>query len=113
MHTKTSWLLLAASYLLLASGEGFAADGPPLPLKAGIIGFDAHALPWTRILNDPKATGELADLVVVAGYPGGNPDIPQSMELLKRQSGPVAELGVEMVDSIEEFLKKVDVVISI
>jgi predicted dehydrogenase len=86
------------------------ADEPVLPLKAGIIGVDAHALPWTKIINDAKATGELADMRVVAAYPGGSPDIPQSMELLEKSVGPVAEMGVEIVDSIEVLLEKVDVV---
>ena len=87
------------------------AKEPSLPLKAGIIGLDAHALPWTKILNDPKATGELADMVVVAGFPGGSPDIPQSMELLKNEVGPLRELGIEIVDSIDQLLTKVDVVL--
>jgi predicted dehydrogenase len=87
-----------------------SADEPSLPLKAGIIGMDAHALPWTRILNDPDAVGELADMKVVAGYAGGSPDIAQSVELLNAQVGPMAELGVELVDSIDELLTKVDVV---
>jgi predicted dehydrogenase len=92
---------------LLATGR---AQQPSLPLKAGIIGLDAHALPWTKILNNPRATGGLAEIKVVAGYPGGSPDIPESMQLLKAQVGPVSELGVEMVDSIDELLEKVDVV---
>jgi predicted dehydrogenase len=82
-----------------------------LPLKAGIIGLDAHARPWTRILNDPDAEGELAELVVTAGYPGGSPDIPQSMQLLDRSVEPVRQAGVEIVDSIDALLKKVDVVL--
>lgn len=110
MHTKILGLLLTASYLLSGAGTNFAAGGDSLPLKAGIIGCDAHALAWTRILNDPKASGELADMVVVAAYPGGSPDIPQSIELLERQVEPMRELGVEMVDSIEQLLTKVDVV---
>jgi len=110
MRAKALCFLLAASYLVLACGVGFAADGPSLPLKAGIIGLDAHALPWTKIINAPKAPGELADMVVVAGYPGGSRDIPQSMELLQGRVGPIAELGVEIVDSIEDLLEKVDVV---
>ncbi len=110
MHVKILWLLFVANSLLLIVGECFAADEPSLPLKAGIIGCDAHALPWTKILNDPKASGELADMVVVAAYPGGSPDIPHSVELLNKSVGPMVELGVEMVDSIDELLKKVDVV---
>lgn len=89
---------------------GVAAQEVTLPLKAGIIGMDAHANPWTQIINNPEAKGELADMTVVAGFPGGSPDIPQSMELLQSSLGPVRERGVEIVDSIEELLKKVDVV---
>ncbi len=99
-------LLLAAP--LAAAG---AAEEPSLPLKAGIIGLDAHALPWTQIINSPEAEGELADLVVVAGYPGGSPDIPQSMQILERSVEPLREMGVEIVDSIDELLEMVDVVL--
>ena len=110
MRARTFCLLLVTASLLSTSAARIWADQPSLPLKAGIIGMDAHALPWTKIINDPKAAGELADMVVVAGYPGGSPDIPQSMELLEKSVKPVAELGVEIVDSIDELLKKVDVV---
>ena len=110
MRAKSFCLLLVAGCLLWTSGALTWADEPSLPLKAGIIGMDAHALPWTKIINDPQAAGELADMVVVAGYPGGSPDIPQSMELLDKSVGPVAELGVEIVDSIDDLLEKVDVV---
>ena len=87
MRAKSLSLLFVAGYLLWPAGAGTWADEQSLPLKAGIIGLDAHALPWTKIINDPQATGELADMVVVAGYPGGSPDIPQSMELLARARG--------------------------
>ncbi len=100
-------LVLAA---LAAVAQPSRAEGPAKRLRAGIIGLDAHALPWTRILNDPKATGELAEMTVAAGYPGGSPDIPQSMELLKNSLEPVRALGVEIVDSIDALLGKVDVV---
>jgi hypothetical protein len=110
MYLKSIRLVLVAGCALLNFLASGRAEPPTTPLKAGIIGMDAHALPWTRILNDPNAAGELADMKVVAGYPGGSPDIPQSMELLKAQVGPVSELGVELVDSIEELLDKVDVV---
>ncbi len=67
------FVLFVACYLLSTSGAASGAEQPSLPLKAGIIGMDAHALPWTKIINDPKASGELADLVVVAGYFMNNP----------------------------------------
>jgi len=100
-----------ASLVALAACTASRAGEPSLPLKAGIIGLDAHALPWTRIINDPEATGELADMTVVAGYHGGSPDIPQSVELFEKSAGPLGELGVEIVDSIDKLLEKVDVVL--
>ena len=99
-------LVLSISWFCSIAG----AAEPTLPLKAGMIGLDAHARPWSKILNDPKAPGELGEITVVAGYPGGSPDIPQSMELLKKGSGPIRECGVEIVDSIDELIEKVDVV---
>jgi predicted dehydrogenase len=86
------------------------AAEPTLPLKAGIIGLDAHAPVWSKILNNPDAPGELGEITVVAGFPGGSPDIPQSMELLKKGVDPVRECGVEIVDSIDALIEKVDVV---
>ena len=100
----------AACFLTLGVCAIAWAGEPSLPLKAGMIGLDAHALPWTKIINDPQAEGELADMTVVAGYPGGSPDIPHSVELLEGRVEPIREMGVEIVDSIDELLKKVDVV---
>jgi predicted dehydrogenase len=100
-----AWLFVSVVW------ETSRADEPSLPLKAGIIGLDAHALPWTRILNNPKAEGELADMVVVAGFPNGSPDIPQSRELLGKSVEPIRGMGVEIVDSIDALLGKVDVVL--
>lgn len=79
-------------------------------LRAGIIGLDAHALSWTKIINDSHATGTIAELQVVAAVPGGSPDIPQSMELLAKCRQEIGTLGVELVDSIDQLLPKVDVV---
>ena len=82
------------------------------PLKAGMIGLDtSHVIAYTKMLNDPKATGQLADMVIVAGYPGGSPDFPLSRDRVEGFTRQVREMGVEIVDSIEELLTKVDVVL--
>ncbi|MCA9416392.1 MAG: Gfo/Idh/MocA family oxidoreductase [Candidatus Omnitrophica bacterium] len=108
--TRLLPLLLAASYFFLVFTTNCWAAEQKLPLKAGIIGLDAHALPWTKIINSPQASGELADLIVVAGFPGGSSDIRQSLELREKSVGALADLGVEIVDSIDDLLAKVDVV---
>jgi hypothetical protein len=104
---------LIALTMLCCCGVAAAvlAAEPAQPIKAGIIGVDAHALPWTQIVNNPKAAGEIAQMRIVAAYPGGSPDIPSSQQLLQQSVEPVRALGVEMVDSIDTLLKKVDVVL--
>lgn len=109
MRFTTPVLHAALAAAVLTSAVAAGADEPKPPLKAGIIGLDAHGLPWTRIINDPEAEGELADMTVVAAFPGGSKDIPQSQEILGRSVEPVRELGVEIVDSIDALLPKVDV----
>ncbi len=105
-------LFLFIAFCLLATTVSRAED-PAMPkvLKAGIIGMDAHALAWTKIINDPQASGELAAMTVVAGYVGGSSDIPQSMQQIETQVQPISKLGVEIVESIDELLTKVDVVL--
>lgn len=85
----------------------------PKPLKVGIIGLDtSHVAAFTQLLNDPKASGDLAGFRVVAAYPGGSKDIESSY---KRVDGFTKKLneefGVEIVKSIDELLGKVDVVL--
>jgi len=111
MHYYCKFIAVLIALCVLAPGTPGRADKPNAPIQAGIIGLDAHGLPWTQIINDPKATGELADLKVVAAYPGGSPDIPQSMELLQQRLEPVRKLGVEIVPSIDALIEKVDVVL--
>jgi len=102
---------LSVGVVVLSLGLSAWAQGLKPPIKAGIIGIDAHARPWTKIINDPKATGELGEMTVVAAYPGGSEDIPQSIELRNSAMEPLKEAGVELLDSIDELLKKVDAVL--
>jgi predicted dehydrogenase len=83
------------------------------PLKAGIIGLDtSHVEAFTKTLNNPKAKGILARVRVVAAYPGGSADIPESKNRVEGYTKTLRDkYHVEIVDSIEELLKKVDVVL--
>ena len=96
-------------WIALGSLGVWAAESTK-PIRVGLIGLDAHALPWTQIVNSPKATGALAEMRMVVGYPGGSPDIPQSMEILKNSLEPIRALGVEIVDSIPKVLAQSDAV---
>jgi predicted dehydrogenase len=111
-----------ASTVLAVAFAGFAAllaagaraeEGDAKPIRAGIIGLDtSHVVAFTKVLNGPKAQGDLAGVRVVAAYPGGSPDIPSSRD---RVDGYTKQLrdqhGVAIVDSIEDLLSRVDVVL--
>jgi predicted dehydrogenase len=85
----------------------------PAPLKAGIIGLDtSHVLAFTKVLNNPQAKGVLARVRVVAAYPGGSPDVPESRDRVQGFTRQMRdEFKVEIVDSIDALLRKVDVVL--
>lgn len=95
--------------LLLA----LAADTDPAPLKVGIIGLDtSHVVAFTNILNKEGNKGALANIKVVAAFPAGSPDLPVSRDRIAGFTKTLKEKhGVEIVDSINALLKKVDVVL--
>jgi hypothetical protein len=111
---RSAWLSLATVALALAVATVAVAADPPTsgkPLRAGIIGTDtSHVSAFTKALNDPKATGDLADVKMVAAFPGGSPDIPSSADRVQKYADQLREMNVEIVDSIDELLKRVDVV---
>ncbi len=81
------------------------------PLRAGIIGLDtSHVVAFTKFLNNPKADEQTVR--VVAAYPAGSPDIPASKDRLEGFTKTLREqYMVEIVESIDDLLKKVDVVL--
>jgi hypothetical protein len=94
---------------LIVGIKAWAADSAPL--RAGMIGLDTSHVPaFARLFNNPKATGDLAGIKVVAGYPGGT-DIPASRNRVKGFTEQLRGMGVEIVDSIPSLLEKVDVVL--
>lgn len=76
-------------------------------IRLGMIGLDtSHVIAFTRYLNDPKNN---TGCRVVAGYPGGSPDFPSSANRVDKFTQQLRDdYGLEIVDSIEELLKKVD-----
>src|SRR2546429_2258151 len=86
-----------------------AAD--PAPLRAGMIGLDTSHVPaFAKIFNNPKATGDIAGIRIVAGYPGGT-DIPASRDRVKGFTEQLRGMNIEIFDSIPRMLEKVDVVL--
>jgi len=100
--------------IVIAALPGLA-DEPQKPktLRAGIIGLDtSHVTAFTKVLNDPNNTGDLAGVRVVAAFPGGSPDVAASRDRIEGFTATLRDkYKIEIVDSIEKLLEKVDVVL--
>jgi len=96
--------------LLLVATVAVAADAKPI--RVGMIGLDtSHCIAFTRILNDENAAPEVANCRVIAVYPQGSPDIESSVKRVPEYTKQIQELGVKIVNSIEELAGQVDVVL--
>jgi len=81
-------------------------------LRVGIIGLDtSHAIAFTQSLNKADASPDFGGYKVVATYPQGSRDIKSSTERVPGYIEEVRKSGVEIVDTIPELLKRVDVVL--
>ena len=87
------------------------AGEPAKPLRAGMIGLTtSHVVAFTKLINDPKATGPLADVEVVAGFTGGVKDNPSSWDRREKFTRQLRDRGITIYDTIGELLEHVDVV---
>ena len=78
--------------------------------KVGIIGLDtSHSIAFTKLMNVDKDP-DCAGFRVVAAYPLGSKDIFSCTNRIPGYMEKVKEMGVEIVDSIDTLLAKVDVV---
>ena len=82
------------------------------PIKIGIIGLDtSHSPAFTKLFNAENPNPELAGFRVVSAYPYGSRKIKSSFDRIPGYIDQVKEQGVEIADSIEAMLAKVDVVL--
>jgi Oxidoreductase family, NAD-binding Rossmann fold len=82
-------------------------------IKVGIIGTDTSHVPaFTKLLNDKNDPGYIPGARVVAAYKGGSADVESSHTRVDKYAEEIStKYGVEIVDSIEKLLAKVDVVL--
>jgi predicted dehydrogenase len=107
---KSSALGAAAGFSTLPFS--LFANSKADPIKIGIIGLDtSHSPAFTKLFNGENPRPELVGFKVTAAYPYGSQDIKSSMDRIPDYIEQVKELGVEITDSIEAMLEKVDVVL--
>ncbi len=81
-------------------------------IRVGVIGLDtSHAPAFAKLLNDKDASGYVPGCKVVAAYPQGSADIESSTSRVPQYTKQFQDMGIEIVDSIPELVKKVDAVL--
>jgi predicted dehydrogenase len=98
-------LLIALSAIFLMPAA--EAQAEQKVFRLGMIGLDtSHVIAFTKLINNPSKN---YGCKVVAGYPGGSPDIPSSANRLEKFTNQLRDdFGLEIVDTIEELCQKVD-----
>jgi predicted dehydrogenase len=105
-----------------AAGIAVGVAGGILPLfsrassvggkRVGIIGLDtSHSVAYTKALNGDNAAAEFKGYKIVAAYPHGSRDIDSSVKRIPGYTEDVKKISVEIVDSIDALLSKIDVVL--
>ena len=79
---------------LLATAATCAGDDTKAPIRVGIIGLDAHAVPWTQILTNPQTDATIRELNVVAAVPAFSPDIHFSADNIQKNIQSMRTMGV-------------------
>ena len=93
-----------------------AAEPAPAPQarqRVGVIGLDtSHVLAFTKAFQQAKPDDpDLSGFDVVAAYPFGSADIESSASRIPQYTQDMKALGVEIVESIDKLLSRVDCVL--
>ncbi len=115
IHETSVGLALAGFLAMVGFAEAGERkdEGPAKLIRAGIIGLDtSHVVAFTKLFNAETPRPDVAGVRIVAAYPGGSPDIPSSRDRVVGFTNDLrSKFGVTIVDSIDELLAKVDVVL--
>lgn len=81
-------------------------------IRIGLVGLDtSHVIAFTRILHDTRDAFHVPGARVVAGYPGGSPDMERSSSRVGQYTEELRDrYGVAIVDSIEAVVEASDAV---
>jgi hypothetical protein len=81
-------------------------------MRIGIIGLDtSHAVAFTKLINAAEPLPVFQGFRIVAAFPQGSPDIESSTSRVPGYTDEVTKLGVEIVDSIDDLVARVDAVL--
>lgn len=88
-----------------------SAISPKDRIPVGMIGLDtSHSVAFTKLLNQAEGNA-FGNYAVTMAYPYGSRTIESSVSRIPKYTREVEALGVQVVDSIDEMLQSVEVVL--
>ena len=83
------------------------------PLKIGLIGLDtSHVVGFAEEFNDSTSENHLPGAQIVAGFPGGSPDMELSISRVEGYTETLRDkYNVEIVDTPEAVAERVDAIL--
>lgn len=116
-HSRRSFLRntaiagMALSISATEYREIYANNKPSSGKRVGIIGLDtSHSISFAKSLNDVNSRDTFHGYKVVAAYPYGSRNIESSTRRIPGYTEDIRKMGICIVNSIEELLGMVDVV---
>lgn len=106
-------MAFAGAGVTLAGNNAFARTRQPAddPIPVGIIGLDtSHSIAFTRLINSPES-GVPTGFKVVAATPFGSRNLEASRSRIPGYEEQIQEMGVDVVDSIDELLQVSEVIL--
>ncbi len=89
-----------------------AANTQAEEIRVGIIGLDtSHCVAFAKLMNGDSSASPLGECRVVCAYPQGSKDIESSVSRVPGYTAEMRDLGVEIVDSIDDLVAQVDAVL--
>lgn len=108
MNLRRLLSLVSVSFVLL-TGMLEPCSGQEV-LRIGIVGCDtSHVIAFTKLINAEDAQGALADMKVVAAFPGGSPDIESSIGRVDGYTEQLSQMEIEIVDQLSDLNSRCDV----
>lgn len=96
----------------LAGSVAGSYEGTSKGRRIGMVGLDTgHSEAFTKSLNHPQAGEKFLGYKVTAAYPKGTENILEWKNRIPEITKKVESHGVEIVDSMDALLDKVDVVL--
>lgn len=109
LHFSGTRILASATIVLMAA----VSHAQERTIKIGLIGLDtSHAVAFTQLLNDPARPDHVPGARVVAAFKQGSPDVEASASRIEKFTAELRDTWkIELVDSIDELVRRVDAVI--